>query len=360
MSKPDGAMAIGRHLYLFTAKVPTDECLISAHGGGLSGNVMFSVPSGVSVHFYVPHGFTLQDPGIALAAARRQPTETVVGPGQCHDYELSKFQGRHGNNAETYESISTRVERESADLLKYRRRVADASSDVMRQGAQVQLDSVHPFHAVTIRSIDAGWETPGPGAAWIHLDADLVAGETTSQLCRFVTVADMANGVASTLPYGDFQWINPDLTVALHRVPDGPWIGLEGHSLVGSDGIGVAHATAFDAHGAFGHVLQTQLVRASIRYGHARWVPLGDGSPTAWGMGPARRQPSGRGLVSGRAPPGAISLRVHTFAPPRRAQTRRTPQASGSCLLGGWERLADGGDDPIALVVGEGRATRKA
>jgi len=152
MSKPDGAMAIGRHLYLFTAKVPTDECLISAHGGGLSGNVMFSVPSGVSVHFYVPHGFTLQDPGIALAAARRQPTETVVGPGQCHDYELSKFQGRHGNNAETYESISTRVERESADLLKYRRRVADASSDVMRQGAQVQLDSVHPFHAVTIRN----------------------------------------------------------------------------------------------------------------------------------------------------------------------------------------------------------------
>lgn len=121
------------------------------------------------------------------------------------------------------------------------------------------------LHAVTIRSIDAGWETPGPGAAWIHLDADLVAGETTSQLCRFVTVADMANGVASTLPYGDFQWINPDLTVALHRVPDGPWIGLEGHSLVGGDGIGVAHATAFDAHGAFGHVLQTQLVRASIR-----------------------------------------------------------------------------------------------
>jgi hypothetical protein len=116
------------------------------------------------------------------------------------------------------------------------------------------------MHAVTIRSIDGGWETPGPGAAWIHLDADLVGGEVTSPLCRFMCVADMTNGVASTLPYGEFRWINPDLTVAVHRPPDGAWFGLAGASSVGDDGIGVAHATAYDLHGSFGHVVQTQLV----------------------------------------------------------------------------------------------------
>lgn len=116
------------------------------------------------------------------------------------------------------------------------------------------------MHAVTIRSIDGGWETPGPGAAWIHLDADLVGGEVTSPLCRFMCVADMTNGVASILPYGEFRWINPDLTVAVHRLPDGAWFGLAGASSVGEDGIGVAHATAYDLHGSFGHVIQTQLV----------------------------------------------------------------------------------------------------
>jgi hypothetical protein len=118
------------------------------------------------------------------------------------------------------------------------------------------------LHAVSIRSIDGGWETPGPGAAWIHLDADLVAGEETSPLCRFMCVADMTNGVSSILPYGRYRWINPDLTVAVHRPPDGAWFGLEGASSVGDDGIGVAHATAFDEVGAFGHVIQTQLVQA--------------------------------------------------------------------------------------------------
>ena len=52
-------------------------------------------------------------------------------------------------------------------------------------------DSMQRFHlhAVTVRSIDGGWEARGPGAAWIHLDVDLVDGEDTSPLCRFVTVA---------------------------------------------------------------------------------------------------------------------------------------------------------------------------
>lgn len=117
------------------------------------------------------------------------------------------------------------------------------------------------LHAVTVRSIDGGWEVQGPGAAWIHLDVDLVDGEDTSPLCRFVTVADMANGVASTLPYGQYRWVNPDLTVALHRPPGGDWVGLSAGASVGPDGIGVVQGTAFDEDGAFGAVLQTQLVQ---------------------------------------------------------------------------------------------------
>lgn len=116
-------------------------------------------------------------------------------------------------------------------------------------------------HAITVRSIDRGWETPGPGAAWFHLDVDLVADEPTSPLCRFMCIADVTNGVASTLPIERFRWINPDLTVAVHRPPTGAWFGIDGASAVAADGIGLAHGRAFDEAGAFGHVLLTQLVQ---------------------------------------------------------------------------------------------------
>ena len=152
MSKPDGAMAIGRHLYLFTAKVPTDECLITAHGGAFSGNKMFDVPPGVKLNFYVPHGFTLQDPGLALVYSRPAPSEMVVGPAQCHEYDLSKYQGRHGNNSESYDDISSAVHNESMNLVRRRRAVADARPGIKRQIAQDQLSQVRPFNVVTIRN----------------------------------------------------------------------------------------------------------------------------------------------------------------------------------------------------------------
>lgn len=123
------------------------------------------------------------------------------------------------------------------------------------------LERFH-LHAMTVRSIAGGWETPGPGAAWLRLDAALVAGEDPSPAVRFAALADATNGLTHILPVDRFSWVNPDLTVALHRPPTGEWLGLEGRSDVGPDGIGVATATAYDRDGRFGGVTLTQLVRA--------------------------------------------------------------------------------------------------
>jgi hypothetical protein len=127
--------------------------------------------------------------------------------------------------------------------------------------ADTTLERFH-MDAVEVRSIDRGWERRGPGAAWIRLDADLVADEPTSPLCRFMAVGDMANGVSATLPYGPYLWINPDLTVAVHRRPEGDWVGIDAAASIGTDGIGVVHGTAHDAFGSFAHIIQTQLIQA--------------------------------------------------------------------------------------------------
>jgi hypothetical protein len=152
MAKPDGAMAIGDDLYLFFAKVPSDECLITAHGGAFSGNVMFSVAGGVTLNFYAPHGFNLTDPGLALVYSRPEPTEVASGPGNCHDYELSKYQGRHNSAGETYGTIANAVGAESDRFLKARQKVQGAGNEKQRELAQGQLAMTHPFHVVTIRN----------------------------------------------------------------------------------------------------------------------------------------------------------------------------------------------------------------
>ena len=47
-----------------------------------------------------------------------------------------------------------------------------------------------------------------------------------SPLQRVLLVADSGNGASSELPISDFWFINPELTVHLHRPADGEWICL--------------------------------------------------------------------------------------------------------------------------------------
>ena len=69
---------------------------------------------------------------------------------------------------------------------------------------------------------------PGPATAWIRLRVPLVAGETTSGLVRVAAAADFGNGISWVLSRRDgYRFINPDLTIYLHRHPVGDWIALE-------------------------------------------------------------------------------------------------------------------------------------
>ena len=92
----------------------TTECVISAHGGASIINSTFV--SGVELIFYCPHGSTLMDegilPDILLGTIVSQPP---VVPGQCQDYSLSKYQGRHSGGTETYEMVQTMDERTVKD-----------------------------------------------------------------------------------------------------------------------------------------------------------------------------------------------------------------------------------------------------
>lgn len=116
-----------------------------------------------------------------------------------------------------------------------------------------------------VHSIDWRWLTTpladGPGESWLRPTVDLVKGETMTPLQRLFTVADDANGIGTKLDIRRWTFMNTDLVVHVHRVPEGEWIGIRAETSYGPDGIGTTFGTLFDAHGAIGGIQQSVLVR---------------------------------------------------------------------------------------------------
>ena len=94
------------------------------------------------------------------------------------------------------------------------------------------------------------------GPVWMRLTVPVVAGQPTTPLQRAMAAADFGNGVASALPWGQYMFINTDLTVYLHRQPEGEWICLDATTDVDPRGVGVAYSRLYDEGGPIGHSLQ--------------------------------------------------------------------------------------------------------
>ena len=116
-----------------------------------------------------------------------------------------------------------------------------------------------------VHSLDWRWLTEplndGPGESWIRPEVDLVKGESMSALERLFAVADDANGIGARLDIRKWTFLNTDLVVHIHRVPDGEWIGIRAETSYGPDGIATTHGALFDHRGAVGVIQQSVLVR---------------------------------------------------------------------------------------------------
>jgi hypothetical protein len=119
------------------------------------------------------------------------------------------------------------------------------------------------FHnqGVEHRFVAGSFDRPGTATDWIRLRVPVVAGEETSPLALVAAVADFGNGVSWVLSRNDgWQFINPDLTIGLHRMPAGEWICLEADTAVEPNGIGQAHSRLWDERGALGRAIQSLLL----------------------------------------------------------------------------------------------------
>ncbi|MDT0617111.1 thioesterase family protein [Salinisphaera sp. P385] len=116
------------------------------------------------------------------------------------------------------------------------------------------------YHTAMETRLATGEFGSGRVTAWMRMRVPLVAGEAPSPLQRVVVAADSGNGVSLLLDVRHFTFVNPDLTVYLHRMPRGEWVALEASTRAQANGIGLADTRLHDEAGVIGRSDQSLLI----------------------------------------------------------------------------------------------------
>lgn len=101
---------------------------------------------------------------------------------------------------------------------------------------------------------------PGPTTLWMKAPP-LLAGEVPSPFQTICPLADCGNGISRNADLTEASFVNPDLTIALHRLPETDWLASSAISFWEPSGIGLSQATLFDEKGPVGVASQTLLVQ---------------------------------------------------------------------------------------------------
>jgi hypothetical protein len=113
------------------------------------------------------------------------------------------------------------------------------------------------YHTAMELRVAEGGIGQGHAKAWLRMRVPLVLGQPTSPLSRVAVAADSGNGVSTSLDWREWLFINPELTIHLHRAPVGEWVGLEAITETEPHGIGLAATVLHDEDGPIGRGAQS-------------------------------------------------------------------------------------------------------
>jgi hypothetical protein len=88
----------------------------------------------------------------------------------------------------------------------------------------------------------------------------LVPDEEPSPLERVLIIADTGSGISWELDKNRWLFINPELTVHVHREATGEWICLDSSTAIAAGGAGLATSALSDQEGPVGVAAQSLLI----------------------------------------------------------------------------------------------------
>ena len=116
------------------------------------------------------------------------------------------------------------------------------------------------IRGMSMRVVKGNFRTPGAAAIWFRVDRPLFENQPLTPLQRAAMVGDFCNGVSTVLEWGQWTFINGDLTISLARLPIGEWILLDAQTWLGDGGAGIAFAKLGDRRGYFGRAVQSLVI----------------------------------------------------------------------------------------------------
>jgi hypothetical protein len=114
--------------------------------------------------------------------------------------------------------------------------------------------------AIEIKFVEGRFRDGGAATAWFRLRVPVLAGEEPTPLQRLAAAGDFGNGISAFLPWDEYVFINPDLTLYIERPPAGEWIALQSRTLIAPGGIGTAESILYDERGRVGRATQALLI----------------------------------------------------------------------------------------------------
>ena len=196
-------------------------------------------------------------------------TVEILGPVPVGDLDLRSSVVRPGRSVELVEAVLSADGRDVARASAWRVLRTEAEPVASRHAPPPALPESGMvtegwdkgyLSAVEWRFARGDFRKPGPAAAWTRLLVTVVPDEPPSPLQRVLTVADSGNGISSELGPRRWYFINPELTVHLHREPVGEWICLDAMTTISPGGVGLATSVLSDLDGPVGLGAQTLLV----------------------------------------------------------------------------------------------------
>jgi hypothetical protein len=91
----------------------------------------------------------------------------------------------------------------------------------------------------------------GQKRMWIRETQGLVAGEALTPFVRVAGAADIASPLVMSSDRG-LQYVNADISIYLHRLPIGEWIGWEGWDHGSAEGVAQGECRIYDERGSIG------------------------------------------------------------------------------------------------------------
>ena len=110
------------------------------------------------------------------------------------------------------------------------------------------------------RVVSGALDQPGAATVWFRLRVPVVEGEVATPVQRLSTMVDSGNGISWGLPFGQYLFINSDVSMYLLRVPEGEWFAMDSVSHYDPSGRGIAETRLFDERGYLGRGQQALFV----------------------------------------------------------------------------------------------------